>query len=216
MPADIWRIINTLYSSPHAEMTLFVPDPGKRAIPSGRNSAVIVDWSKKNMSRQCLWLLSAVLWLVPAAATGSTQANETPHRQDQRQSREGRPQDQRWKWWINPDDRTELGITDQQSAEIDRIFESTLPELRAKSRELDRLEKALSKTMEGVIDVATLTREVDRVEKLRAEMTTTRTVMLYRIRQVLSPEQRPKMEALRARRAEARRKQADRDKDNRH
>jgi Spy/CpxP family protein refolding chaperone len=112
---------------------------------------------------------------------------------------EGKQSRDRWKWWLN--DRAELGITDKQSADIDRIFEETVPGQRARRQELDRLEDALSiLTKENKADVATVAQHVDKVENLRAEMNKTRTVMLYRINLVLSADQRMKLKALIARR----------------
>ncbi len=55
-------------------------------------------------------------------------------------------------------------------------------------------------------DVATVTSQVEKLEKLEAEMNTTRTVMLYRMTLVLSPDQLAKLEAFRKRRDENRRK----------
>jgi Spy/CpxP family protein refolding chaperone len=164
------------------------------------------------MARHFRWLsiiAANALLFAPSSFASERQQQGGGH--DQRQGRDSRPQDpHRWKWWLNPDDRRELGITDEQSAQIDQIFESTMPAQRAKWREFEKLEEDLSKTIkDGTIDVALLTQQVDRVEKMRAELATTRTVMLYRISQVLTPQQRSKVEALRARREEARRKQSD-------
>jgi Spy/CpxP family protein refolding chaperone len=117
---------------------------------------------------------------------------------------DGRPRD-RWKWWLY--DRAELSLTDKQSAEIDKIFESTIPAQRAKREELERLEEALAVTVnEHKADVSAVAQQVERVENLRAEFNKTRTVMLYRIDLLLSPEQRAKLERLRARREDERRK----------
>lgn len=108
---------------------------------------------------------------------------------------EGKQGRDRWKWWLH--DRAELGITDKQSAEIDKIFEATMPAQRTKREELERLEAALAiLTSENKADVATVQSQVDKVENLRAEMNKTRTVMLYRINLILSPEQRVKVKEL--------------------
>jgi Spy/CpxP family protein refolding chaperone len=158
------------------------------------------------MARQFAWILVAAIISVPAGLAAD-QADKPRQQRDSRQQ-DGPP---RWKWWLNADDRRELGLTDEQSAQIDQIFESTMPPQRAKWREFERLEKDLSKlSKDGTADIATFTQRVTEVEKLRAELAATRTVMLYRMRQVLTAEQRPKVEALLQRRAEARRKQSDR------
>ena len=170
------------------------------------------------MVRHFGWIVAAALLVAPGGTVAGQTAGDSrgqPHGNQQRPSRDNRPPEQRWKWWNNPEDRREFGITDQQSAQIDQIWESYAPAARARIRELERLEEALAKTIkEGTADVPTVQQQVSRVEKLRAEQTTHRTVMLYRMMQVLTPEQRTKVEALLARRAEARRRQqAERDKD---
>lgn len=155
-------------------------------------------------------LVMALLLYMPGAAAVA----EPQHGRDdsQRQARDSRQQDShRWKWWINPDDRRDLGITDQQSATIDQIFESTMPAQRAKWREFEQLEAALAKTLkESTVDAAQVARQVEKVETMRAQLAQTRTMMLYRINQVLTPDQRIKVEEIRARREQERRKQSDR------
>lgn len=114
----------------------------------------------------------------------------------------------RWKWWLY--DRAELGITDKQSAEIDKIFEATIPAQRAKREELERLEATLATlTSENKADVATVAQHVEKVENLRADLNKTRTVMLYRINLLLTADQRVKLNALRERRDAERRKNPD-------
>ena len=116
-----------------------------------------------------------------------------PHGEsDGKQSKQ--PRD-RWKWWLY--DRAELGITDKQSADIDKIFEETVPGQRAKREEIERLEPVLAKlTKEATADVATIAQHVDRIETLRAEMNKARTIMLYRMNLLLNAEQRVKVKAL--------------------
>lgn len=109
---------------------------------------------------------------------------------------ERRQEKRRIKWWIDETSRAELGITNQQSAEIEQIFQSTLPTLRQVRKELDELEAKLSHMIkEGTAPVAAITDQVERVENARAEMNKRRTVMLYRIDRVLSAEQRAKLKA---------------------
>ena len=61
-----------------------------------------------------------------------------------------------------------------------------------------RLEEALAKTIkENTADVGVVEQQVQKVEKLRAETTTTRTMMIYRMHLLLTPEQRDKVDAMR-------------------
>jgi Spy/CpxP family protein refolding chaperone len=142
----------------------------------------------------------AVLWA--GGHRGPQDRNQKPHadRAGDRQQ----PRD-RWKWWLY--DRAELNITDKQSADIDKIFETAIPGQRARREELERLEDALAVTVkENKADVATVAQQVEKVENLRAELNKTRTVMLYRINLLLTADQRVKLERLRARRDEERRR----------
>jgi Spy/CpxP family protein refolding chaperone len=116
---------------------------------------------------------------------------------------------ERWKWWLY--DRAELGITDQQSTQINQIFETTIPKLRESRQELDRAEDELAKTIkESKADTSVVSAQLDRVQAARATHDKTRTLMLYKMHTVLSADQRIRLEALRARQDAARR---DRDKD---
>jgi Spy/CpxP family protein refolding chaperone len=153
-------------------------------------------------------LALAVLSGSPAHQTPYPTVQEERPRSHQERPSDGRDGKERWKWWLY--DRAELGITDRQSADIDRIFEETIPGQRAKREELERLEAALAVVVkENRADVATVAQKVDRIETVRAELNKTRTVMLYRINLLLTPEQRGKLERLRARRDEERRRNPD-------
>ena len=153
----------------------------------------------------------AVALLASLELVASPSQQEPPPVVKDQETHEGKQQGSqdpnRWKWWINPESRKEIGITDAQSAQIDVIFEEMFPAQRAKWRELQQLEPAVSKMLKDrTADVATVTQQVDRMEKLDAERSTLRTVMLYRMNLVLTPDQRLKLEAFMKRRDENRRK----------
>lgn len=116
----------------------------------------------------------------------------------------------RFKWWVDQRARTEIGITDQQSAEIEQIFQSTLPRLRDRSAELGQLEKALSDLIrESVADVSVVANQVDKVENLRADIAKARTIMLYRMNRVLSAEQRARLREMHDRWEQSRKKSSE-------
>jgi Spy/CpxP family protein refolding chaperone len=155
----------------------------------------------------CILALFAALTVgLPSAfaCTPEPSASDRDRRHDRQQvgqqasadkSRDNREHRDRWKWWLY--DRAELGITDKQSVEIDKIFESTMPQQRVKREELERMEAVLATlTTENKADVTTVAQQAEKVESLRAEMGKTRTVMLYRMNLLLSPEQRVKVKAL--------------------
>jgi Spy/CpxP family protein refolding chaperone len=108
------------------------------------------------------------------------------------------------KWWNSPTIKAELGLTDQQSMAVEAIFQATLPKLRTSKDELDRLEATLSKLLDAGADEAQVLQHIDRVEAARSDMSKTRTLMLLRMRRVLSQEQRTKLTAVHERSSRAR------------
>lgn len=112
----------------------------------------------------------------------------------------------RWKWWLRADSRQDLALSDIQAKQIDEIFESTMPNQRERWHQLESLEKSLEVAIkEAKADIPAITAQVQKVEQLRAEVTLTRTVMIYRMHRLLTPEQRAKVEAMRQRDQERRR-----------
>lgn len=106
-------------------------------------------------------------------------------------------QDPRPRWWKTERIVKDLGLTADQSARIDAIFESTFPELRQEREELERLEAKLSRMIQDDrVGEATLARQIDRVETARASGNKTRSLMLARMRRVLTREQRVRFEEL--------------------
>ena len=110
-------------------------------------------------------------------------------------------------WWKAADTRAELGISDRQSKEIDDVFQSMLPGLRAAKEELDKMDEAVAKLVkDSTADVNLVARQVAQAEQTRGNLTTQRTIMLFRMHRLLSPEQRTKLDAMFARREAERRK----------
>jgi Spy/CpxP family protein refolding chaperone len=127
--------------------------------------------------------------------------------QDKRPAPTG-PQQPRPKFWQDPKLRQEIRITDQQSAAIEQIFSSSIQALRDAHKELDALEAILSRTIqENAADVFTVSQQVDKVEAARSAYNKARTLMLYRMNLLLSPEQRAKVKEMNDRYEEQRRKE---------
>jgi Spy/CpxP family protein refolding chaperone len=104
---------------------------------------------------------------------------------------------QGFKWWQNTRFQRELGLTDEQVTRLEGIFQTTSPTMRAQKNALDRLEDTLSKVIaDPASDEAAVLQASDRVEAARGELSRTRTLMLYRMRRVLSNEQNEKMKQL--------------------
>jgi Spy/CpxP family protein refolding chaperone len=113
---------------------------------------------------------------------------------------------QRFRWW--KDDRfvRELALTPDQSSRIEAVFQAAEPALRAQQRALSKLEDELSKLVqEARVDESELDHFVAKVESARADLAKTRTMMIYRIRRILTLEQHVKLQALFDEREKARR-----------
>jgi Spy/CpxP family protein refolding chaperone len=99
-------------------------------------------------------------------------------------------------WWRDAQFQRDLSLSTDQSSRIDAVFQQTIPVLRQKKAELDMQEEELSKMIAANADETSVTRQVDKVEGIRSSMNKMRTLMLLRMRQVLTPEQRVKLNKL--------------------
>ena len=175
------------------------------------------------MASRTAWVLAAALACAPPASATSLLCEQGPKPEQGARGADGRGQDgrgadgktgpegkkeeRRVPWWKAPETRAELGISDKQSKDIDDIFQATLPGLRAAKDALDTLDDAVAKLIkEGTADIGVVTRQVGQAEQARADLTTKRTVMLYRMHRLLTLEQRTKLDAMFARREAERRK----------
>ena len=174
------------------------------------------------MPRQTAWVLALAMTCAPALTAAARVSEQT--RSDKPQFPASTAKDKpapataapddrdRWKWWLYS--KAEVGITDQQSVQINQIFESTIPKLREARHELDRAEDELSRTIkEHKADLATVSGLLDRVESARSIHNKTRTLMLYRMHLLLTAEQRQKVQAWRERQEAQRRRDEEQRKD---
>ena len=99
-------------------------------------------------------------------------------------------------WWKDAQFQRELALSADQSTRIDAIFQAAISQLRPEKTELDKQEELLSQQIAAGADETLVTRQVDKVEAIRAHMNKMRTLMLLKERQVLSPEQRVKLSKL--------------------
>jgi Spy/CpxP family protein refolding chaperone len=99
-------------------------------------------------------------------------------------------------WWRDAQFQHDLSLTPDQTAKIENVFQPAVTQLRAKKAELDQQEDELSRLIAANADEAVVVRQVDKVEGIRASLNKHRTLMLLRMRQVLSPEQRVKLNKL--------------------
>jgi Spy/CpxP family protein refolding chaperone len=147
----------------------------------------------------------AVGILLAALAPGARGQGARPvsqQRQGDSRSADQRPADGRGgatrgpvKWWEAY--KTELRLTPDQESRIGAIFDATFPQLRASYEELNKREEQLSALISANdATEAQVLRQADQIESIRSELSKTRVLMLFRMRRVLSPEQRNKLQEL--------------------
>jgi Spy/CpxP family protein refolding chaperone len=161
------------------------------------------------MARNIAWVIAALL-LVPASGRAAGVGEAAVCEKDQAAQQRGgqapaaakpdkdkptSPRPERRKWWIDANLRSELAITDQQSAAVEQVWQKSAPGLREGREKLDQLEEVLSKLTDGTDEAAVIAWS-DRIEKLRAELNKTRTLMIYRMNRLLTTEQRAKVKAM--------------------
>jgi Spy/CpxP family protein refolding chaperone len=99
-------------------------------------------------------------------------------------------------WWRDAQFQRDLVLTAEQVTRIDGVFQAAISNLRQKNEELNQQEAELSRLIASNADELVVTRQVDRVEAIRANLNKMRTLMLLHMRQVLSPDQRVKLNKL--------------------
>jgi Spy/CpxP family protein refolding chaperone len=113
---------------------------------------------------------------------------------------------QRFRWWKDETFVRQLALTPDQSARIEAVFQTAQPALRAQSRALSMLEDELSKLVqEARVEESEVDHFVGKVEAARADLAKTRTMMIYRIRRIMTLDQHVKLQALFEKREKERR-----------
>jgi Spy/CpxP family protein refolding chaperone len=139
----------------------------------------------------------SILLAVSVLAGDQQRPPQGPPRGDQKAIRGGGPPQsvQRGlKWWQDERMKAELRLSAEQSARIEEIFTASFAKMREKVDELNRREEQLSNLISGNdVTEAQLIKEADQVEALRSLLSKDRTLMLFRMRRVLSAEQRSKL-----------------------
>jgi Spy/CpxP family protein refolding chaperone len=160
--------------------------------------------------RQTAWALAALL-LIPASGRaaeycGHDQATQQRGAQQQPGKPGDKPSDKPGehkgptKWWIDPQLRAELAITDAQSAAVEDVWQKDAPKLRDGRQLLEKQEEILSQMIRRDDPETNVIAQIDKVEAMRAELSKARAVMIYRMNKVLKPEQRDKVKAMMERR----------------
>lgn len=166
-------------------------------------------------TRCTLAILLSLAFTGAVRAQSEEQRPQTPQpqktsAQDKDKSQQTHP---RFPWWKDEKFRAEVGFSLAQAEEIDRIVMPTLEQMRPLRREVEQLDKDIEKMIADSTDLMVFKQQVEKVEARRAELNKMRTLMLYKIRRVFTPEQNVKFRAAYERWEAARRKQdGDRDR----
>ena len=123
------------------------------------------------------WWISLLVALVAAGAAAPPEADaqsRRPHR-----------------WWQSEEVTALLDLSTEQAAGIDRIYQRSLPKMHESYRRLNAEERTLSRMIANMqVEEIDITRQIDRVEAARSELSKTRTLMVFRMYRVLDPAQR--------------------------
>jgi Spy/CpxP family protein refolding chaperone len=99
-------------------------------------------------------------------------------------------------WWIEPQLRQQLAITDSQSKSVEEIWQKSIPELRKLRGQLMALQDQVSKMVDDGAAEAAVTAQIEQTENTRAQYNKLRTLMIYRMNRVLNADQRAKVKAI--------------------
>jgi Spy/CpxP family protein refolding chaperone len=110
--------------------------------------------------------------------------------------------DRKHKWWSSPEGRAEFGLTDAQSRDLEAVFQQVLPQLRTHKADVDRYQQELTRLLsEASARESVVVKAIEQLEAAQSALSRTRTIMLYRMYRLLSPEQRAKVQAYYERKA---------------
>ena len=102
-----------------------------------------------------------------------------------------------YKWWNDPCVQKALGLAPEKIKRIDDFFEKRSKDMKPTADELQRQTQELDDmTRAAVVDEATYSLQVLRVESLLSRLRESRTVMIYRSYRELQPEQNRKLQEI--------------------
>ena len=94
------------------------------------------------------------------------------------------------KWWKHQGFAAEIGLTPEQSSEIEKIFVRSRTRLIDLKADLEKKQLTLQESMEDrSADRKVVEKKIEAVENARAELQKTRALMILDMKQVLKPEQ---------------------------
>ena len=99
------------------------------------------------------------------------------------------------KWWQSEEYRRELRLTPDQSKRLEDIFQAAVPTLKSLKKSLDQAESEFERLLERGDDGSVMD-QVERVEAARAELNKSHTLMMLRMKRVLTADQWAKFTAM--------------------
>ena len=99
------------------------------------------------------------------------------------------------KWWQSEEYKRELRLTSEQSKKLEEIFQAAVPTLKSLKKSLDSAESEFERLLERGDDGSVMD-QVERVEAARAELNKSHTLMMLRMKRVLTAEQWTKFNAM--------------------
>jgi periplasmic protein CpxP/Spy len=94
------------------------------------------------------------------------------------------------KWWKRPRLAAEIGLSADQSREIEKIFVKSRTRLIDMKADLEKKQLALQSSMEDqAADRRTVEKEIEAVENARAELQKARALMILDMKQILKHDQ---------------------------
>jgi Spy/CpxP family protein refolding chaperone len=92
------------------------------------------------------------------------------------------------KWWQSEEYRRELRLTSEQSKRLEDIFQAAVPTLKSLKKALDQAESEFERLLERGDDGSVMD-QVERVEAARAELNKSHTLMMLKMKRVLTADQ---------------------------
>jgi Spy/CpxP family protein refolding chaperone len=96
------------------------------------------------------------------------------------------------KWWQSDPHRRELNLTSEQSRKLEDIFQQSVPTQRQLKKTLDEAEAHFERLVDKGDDAVVID-QINRVVSARADLMRSHSMMLFRMRRVLTPEQWKKL-----------------------
>lgn len=100
-------------------------------------------------------------------------------------------------FWKDPSVVKEIGLTSEQVSKIDKLWRDRFKEMAGRVEELNKQQIQLEQLLMGrSVDPDVVALQIDRVEAQRTILHKSRSVLLYRMSLVLSPDQNKSIEAI--------------------